>query len=150
MAEYIDAPEANAELKSKFRIEIDGIQFLSFQTCSLSALIWGSSNHRVGNDDLTQNESSGLLQRRMITLKKLLKEGGKEALLVLWRWAEQGSKDKRSGAIVQVNRTGDEVMRWDFEDGWIKQISDIEWDATDEEGFLEFEVQISVRKATPA
>ncbi len=104
-----------------FRVEIDGLTGGSFSECTgLSAEV-DVIDYREGTDrPLTVRKLPGLRKYSDITLKR-----GYTKNTDLWDWYRnitQGKTDRRNGSIILMDEEGNDVMRWSFENGWIRKI----------------------------
>ncbi len=136
--------DATTEMNGKFLLEFDGTALAAFTKLTLGRSEWGKFPDRTGADNLSTKESSGLLKPTTIKLEKDLKVGGATDIIELFNWHQQGSLEKRSGAVILHDRTGVELMRWTFTDAWISAIDDLELDATAENAPVKFSVELSV------
>ena len=91
-----------------FRIEIDGVTLAAFSEASGLSVTVDVIEYRTGNDKLdTVRKLSGLRKYSNIILKRGLTKNGE-----LWGWLK--SADRRNGAIVLLDGSDNEVMRWHF------------------------------------
>jgi phage tail-like protein len=101
-----------------FIVEIDGISVAAF--CAVSGLASETAviEYRNGSDKLnTVRKLPGLTTYSNIVLKRGITQDNQ-----LWQWRkaiEQGTPDRRSGAIVLLDDERNPVRRWRFSDGWI-------------------------------
>ena len=101
-----------------FLVEIDGISVAAF--CEVSGLTSETEviEYRTGSDKLnTVRKLPGLTKYANIVLKRGITQDNQ-----LWQWRraiEQGTPDRRSGAIVLLDDERNPVRRWRFSDGWI-------------------------------
>jgi phage tail-like protein len=101
-----------------FLVEIDGISTASF--CEVSGLASETAviEYRNGSDRAnTVRKLPGLTKYANIVLKR-----GVTHDTQLWEWRkaiEQGTPDRRSGAIVLLDDERNPVRRWHFVEGWI-------------------------------
>jgi phage tail-like protein len=100
-----------------FVVEIDGISIAAF--CEVSGLISETAviEYRNGSDKLnTVRKLPGLTTYANIVLRRGVTQDNQ-----LWQWRkaiEQGTPDRRSGAIVLLDDERNPVKRWRFTDGW--------------------------------
>ena len=101
-----------------FLVEIDGISVAAF--CEVSGLASETEviEYRNGSDKLNAvRKLPGLTKYANIVLKRGVTQDNQ---LWLWRKAiEQGTPDRRSGAIVLLDDERNPVRRWRFVEGWI-------------------------------
>lgn len=128
--------------KFKFVVEIDGVARAAFQKCSkLEAEIAIIEQHEGGA--LTPDKSLGRVKFSNITLER-----GATDDLDLYNWflqaidftANTGLKDgevKRNFDIVQQDRDGSELRRWNVFGGLPAKFSPGEWDNTSDENTME-------------
>jgi phage tail-like protein len=100
-----------------FVVEIDGISIAAF--CEVSGLVSETEviEYRNGSDKTsTVRKLPGLTHYANIVLKRGVTQDNQ---LSLWRKAiEQGTPDRRSGAIVLLDDERNPVRRWRFSEGW--------------------------------
>jgi phage tail-like protein len=101
-----------------FLVEIDGISVAAF--CEVSGLESETAviEYRNGSDRAnTVRKLPGLTKYANIVLKRGVTQDTQ-----LWQWRkaiEQGTPDRRSGAIVLLDDERNPVRRWRFSEGWI-------------------------------
>ena len=101
-----------------FLVEIDGISVAAF--CEVSGLASETAviEYRNGSDRAnTVRKLPGLTKYANIVLKRGVTQDTQ-----LWQWRkaiEQGTPDRRSGAIVLLDDERSPVRRWRFSEGWI-------------------------------
>ena len=104
-----------------FRVEIDGLTVGSFSECSGLTAEGDSVDYREGTDvPLHVRKLTGLRKYTPITLKR-----GYTNNTELWQWhtnIANGLNDRRNGAIVLMDEQRRDVMRWNFENGWLNKI----------------------------
>lgn len=142
--------DANYEPNAKFILEIDDIAITSFEKVTIGDSDWGIIEGRTGTDALHKITSSGLKSPTTITLEKHLRDGGAGDVVEIINWHAAGSKDRRSGAIVILNRDDEEQMRFEFKNGWISKFTAPELDAGQENNPTVFTFEISVGTVTSA
>jgi phage tail-like protein len=100
-----------------FRVEIDGITAAGFSECSGLTTETDVIEYREGTDaPLSVRKLPGLTRYSPIVLKR-----GLTADKSLWQWRQniiQGTIDRRSGSIVLIDAAGNDVVRWNFQNGW--------------------------------
>lgn len=119
-----------------FRVEIDGLSVGSFRECTGLAGDGNAVEYREGTDVArTVRKLVGLQTYPNITLKR-----GYTTNAELWNWYRNivnGVADRRSGSIVLMNEQRQDVLRWDFENAWIKKIEAPSFNATANEVAVE-------------
>ncbi|WP_222927718.1 phage tail protein [Biomaibacter acetigenes] len=123
----------------KFLVEIDGITQTGFQKCSELKGSVGKIEHREGGG-LLPDKSPGFGNYSDITL-----EYGATKNLETYEWFRQvidasqetgGAEPdeyKRNLSIIQLDRAGREVQRWNVYGAWPTDFVAGEWDSTSEE-----------------
>ena len=100
-----------------FRVEL-GDTVASFRECGGLSANTDSVDYREGTDkQLSNRKLPGLGKWANITLKR-----GYTANHDLWNWHKNvllGVSDRRDGAIVLTDEQHQDVLRWEFENGWI-------------------------------
>lgn len=99
-----------------FLIEIDGITKAAFSECSGLSTDTDPIEYRDGSEDITVRKIPGLKKFANISLKR-----GMTTDLELWNWRKtvlDGLTERKSGSIVLLNEAREEVLRWNFKDGW--------------------------------
>jgi len=101
-----------------FRIELEKTPVASFRECSGLSLTTDAVDYREGTDQpLSVRKLTGLRKYTNITLKR-----GYTDNKDLWNWYKNvvnGTEDRRNGAIVLQDEQHNDVLRWEFENGWI-------------------------------
>lgn len=133
---------------AKFILEIDNISIGSFEKVSFGDSEWGVIEGRSGNSPLTKITSSGLKTVTTITLEKQLRDGGAAAVQELVDWHNAGSSDRRSGAVIYLNREDEEIQRISFDYGWVSKVTPPELDASQDNTPLVWSFEISVGSYT--
>lgn len=123
------APDANVETKALFRIEIDNIQLMAFEKCTIGASEWNVMENRTGIDSLTKQRYSSSKKPVDVTITKNERDGGAEDINQIITWHQAGSLDRRSGAIIQLNREGEEIRRFNFRSAWVSKYTPPDHDA---------------------
>jgi|GEM_PF-2451925 len=126
-------PDANPVLTSLFRVEIDGIQLQSFAEARVSGGDLNKMEDRDGTEPPEVRESSGLRNPWEITLVMKEREGGRGDVLALIVMATNGSKDRRSVAIVTLDHDGAEVGRQSFRTAWVASHEETDHKAEDKD-----------------
>lgn len=101
-----------------FRVELDNTSVAGFRECGGLTLTTDAVDYREGNDaPLSVRKLTGLRKYSNITMKR-----GYTQNEDLWKWYKNvvnGVSDRRSGAIVLQDEEHKDVLRWNFENGWI-------------------------------
>jgi phage tail-like protein len=104
-----------------FRIEIDNLTVGNFSEVSGLSSEGDAVEYREGTDlPLTVRKLIGLRKYNNITLKRGYTEN-----MEIWNWYQNiinGISDRRSGSIILMDEQRDDVMRWNFENGWINKL----------------------------
>jgi phage tail-like protein len=104
-----------------FRVEIDGISVGSFSDVSGLSSDGDVVEYRNGDDiPLHVRKLPGLIKASNLTLKRGYTDNRE-----LWNWRNNivnGTPDRRNGAIVLMDEERKDVLRWEFEGGWIHKI----------------------------
>jgi phage tail-like protein len=115
------AANAEVQLSSGFRIEIDGIQIMAFEEYEFTPLEHSVIEHRTGIDPLINRTSSGITKKAQLTLTKHERVGGVADVNAMLNWALAASTDRRNGAVITLDRAGETIRRTNFSDGWVSQ-----------------------------
>src|SRR5689334_17967685 len=103
-----------------FRVEIERTPVAGFRECSGLSFTTASVEYREGTDvPLHVRKLTGLRAFSNITLRR-----GMTRDRDLWNWYRNvlnGQEDRRGGAIVLQDELHADVMRWNFEGGWISR-----------------------------
>jgi phage tail-like protein len=101
-----------------FRVELDNTSVAGFRECGGLTLTTDAVDYREGNDaPLSVRKLTGLRKYSNITMKR-----GYTQNEDLWKWYKNvinGVSDRRSGAIILQDEEHKDVLRWNFENGWI-------------------------------
>jgi len=104
-----------------FRIEIDGLTVGAFSECSGLSSDGDAIDYREGTDiPLTVRKLPGLRKYANISLKR-----GYTPNTELWTWYRNivnGVADRRNGSVILMDEERRDVLRWNFENGWINKI----------------------------
>lgn len=99
-----------------FLIELDGITRAAFQECSGFDSTIDVIEHREGGENTTLRKLPGMTKYSNIILKWGITD---DRDLYDWHQAiVDGEIERKNGSIVLLDRTGDEVARWDFQRAW--------------------------------
>lgn len=119
-----------------FRVEIDGLTVGSFSECSGLTCDGDAVDYREGTDlPLNVRKLVGLRKYANISLKR-----GYTQNTELWDWHRNivnGVADRRNGTIILMDEERKDVLRWDFENGWINKIEGPSMKATGNEVAVE-------------
>lgn len=100
-----------------FLIEIDGVVKGGFSEASGLTTDSNIIEYRDGNEQQgTTRKLPGLIKYNNIMLKR-----GWTADRSLWEWRKKvidGKTQRASGSIVLLDEARNEVLRWDFREGW--------------------------------
>ena len=124
-----DTANNNPELGALFRIEIDGIQIASFETCTGLKSKWTRDKYRSGTDGLYKKNYTGMEEFDDIQLGKQVREGGVVDNKLFWDWKRAGSSDKRSMSIVNLSRKLVEIRRFNLTGVFVGDIEASDLDA---------------------
>lgn len=107
-----------------FRVELDGIIRAAFQECSGFDSTIDVIEHREGGENTTLRKLPGMTKYSNIILKWGVTDGSE---LYDWhRQIVQGDIQRKTGAIILLDDTGEEKIRWNFVRGWPTK-----WDGPD-------------------
>lgn len=129
-----------------FRIEIEKTSVAGFRECGGLSLTADPVEYREGTDvPLHVRKLSGLRKFTNITLKRGYTDNRE-----LWNWYKNilnGIEDRRSGAIVLQDEQHRDVLRWQFEQGWLCKYEGPAMNAANNEVSLE-SIEICVEQYT--
>jgi phage tail-like protein len=101
-----------------FRIELDQTSVASFREASGLSQNTDPVDYREGTDVwLSVRKLPGLRKYSNITLKRGITPNED-----LWKWYKNilnGVDDRRNGAVVLQDEQHNDVLRWEFHNGWI-------------------------------
>ena len=101
-----------------FRIELDNTSVAAFREASGLSQNTDPVDYREGTDAwLSVRKLPGLRKYSNITLKRGITENKD-----LWNWYKNilnGVKDRRNGAVILQDEQHNDVLRWNFENGFI-------------------------------
>jgi phage tail-like protein len=100
----------------RFLVDIQGVGQGAFSEVSGLDAETDPIEYRDGNEDITVRKLPGLRKYTNITLKR-----GFTTDLSIWDWRKQvmdGQTERKSGSIVLRNEAGEDVLRWNFREGW--------------------------------
>lgn len=144
MAKYGKAkPDANVEANARFILEVEKIALMAFEECKIGKSTWSKMANRVGVDGDTKRQSSGLLSQDPITCKKSVRVDGWQDVKEFLDWHSAGSKDRRTGAVIMMDRTGSEIARFSFVNAWISDRSEINLSALADGDPIDFTFELT-------
>jgi phage tail-like protein len=101
-----------------FRVELDNTAVASFRECSGLTMTTDAVDYREGTDiPLSVRKLTAIRKFVNIVLKVGITQNKD-----LWNWYKNilnGVPDRRNGAIVLQDEEHSDVLRWQFENGWI-------------------------------
>lgn len=100
----------------RFRVEIQGLQQAAFQECSGLGSQIEVIDYRDGSDPASVRKLAGRVSYPDIVLK-----WGVTSSKDLYNWhlaAIQGQVQRVSGAVILLDDTGSEAVRWNFYEAW--------------------------------
>jgi len=101
-----------------FRVELDSTAVASFRECSGLSMTTDAVDYREGTDiPLSVRKLTAIRKFVNIVLKVGITQNKD-----LWNWYKNilnGVADRRNGAIVLQDEEHNDVLRWQFENGWI-------------------------------
>jgi len=118
-----------------FRIEIDGLSVGGFTEVGGLTTETEAFDYREGSDDSTVRKLPGLRTYTPISLKR-----GLTTNIELWDWRMttiNGATERKSGAVILLNESRQEVMRWNFKEGWLTKWEGPGLNATTNEAAIE-------------
>ncbi len=112
--------EHDALIKSQYQVEVDGLELAQFQEVSGLKIERQVIEHRVttmGGREVIKKEP-GPRKFGDITLKRAMTDSDD-----LYKWIKEVQDGKidtarRNGSIVQYDSQFNEIMRWNFTNGW--------------------------------
>jgi phage tail-like protein len=127
-----------------FRIEIDRVAVAGFRECGGLSFNADPIEYREGSDPfLHVRKLAGLRKFANISLKR-----GATDNKELWDWYKNvlnGREDRRNGSTVLQDEEHQDVLRWNFENGWICKWDGPALNATGNEVALE-SIEICVER----
>jgi phage tail-like protein len=99
-----------------FVVEIDGIERAAFSEVSGLESETAVIEYRVGIELNTVRKLPGLTKYANIVLRRGVTKDDE-----LWNWRKavvDGNVDRRNGSIVLLDDSRNQVVRWNFRDGW--------------------------------
>jgi phage tail-like protein len=102
-----------------FLVEIDGIARAAFSEVSGLESETAVIEYRVGGELNTVRKLPGLTKYANIVLRRGVTRDAE-----LWNWRKtvvDGNLDRRNGSITLLDDARNEVVRWNFRNGWISK-----------------------------
>jgi phage tail-like protein len=103
-------------LNYNFKIEIDGLTVGGFSEVTMGSMTAQASEYREGTDRPTVRKLPGAIKYDNIVLKWGITDS-----TVLYDWyadVTKGKVERKNGSIVLNGLDGQEVLRWNFVQGW--------------------------------
>jgi len=144
------AADANYIPNVKYMLEVDGIALMAFEKITPSDSEWGVIEGRTGIDPLVKIPSSGLKKTQTIECEKYIRDGGMSDVKEILDWHSQGSLDRRSGALIYMDREDVEILRLNFTNAWISKASLPDEDGTQDSNPMVFKFTIIAPELVPA
>lgn len=104
-----------------FKIEIGGIVRAGFRECSGLDSSQDPIDYREGTDIGPTGRNTARKLPGMVKFSNIVLKWGLSDDTDLWKWRQNiasGKVDRRNGSIILLSDTGDEVARWNFNNGW--------------------------------
>jgi phage tail-like protein len=102
-----------------FLIELDGLDVAGFTEASGLTAESDVVDYREGSDPPFMRKLPGLLKYTNIVLKRGFTKND-----LLWAWRKttlDGKTERRDGSIVLLDEARQEVLRWNFRNGWVSK-----------------------------
>ena len=129
-----------------FRVEIDNTAVAGFRECKGISMTTDPVEYREGTDiPLHSRKLTGIRKHSNISLYRGITDNED-----LWNWYKNilnGVLDRRNGAIVLQDEQHNDVLRWEFENGWICKWEGPAMNATSNDVALE-SIEICVEQVT--
>jgi phage tail-like protein len=107
-----------------FLIEIDGITQAGFSDCTGFGASTDPIEYREGGENRTVRKLPGMTKYNNITLKWGITDS--RELYDWYRDVVNGKIERKNGSIILLDLQGQEVLRWNFFNGWPSK-----WDGPD-------------------
>ncbi len=131
-----------------FRMEIEQTSVAGFRECTGLSFTTDPVEYREGSDvPLHPRKLQGMRKFANVVLKRGFTDSQE-----LWKWYKNvlnGVTDRRNGAVVLQDEQHRDVLRWNFENGWICKYEGPAMNATSNDVALET-VEICVEQVTLA
>ncbi len=112
-------PNAEKYISNSYRLEVDGVPLGDYDEITIPEQEWSVIEHRESLGPQKKNTTAAVLQPMDIAFKKHLRVGNEVDLDELEDWFKAGSSDKRGGSIIFFGKEGEEIRRWNFDDGFL-------------------------------
>jgi phage tail-like protein len=99
-----------------FRLEIEGMKATAFSECTGLSSNVEIIEYRSGGEIGPSRKLPGIRKFANLTLKRGITKDRE-----LWDWYKtvlDGAVKRRNGSIVLMDEAGNEVLRWNFRQGW--------------------------------
>ena len=99
-----------------FLVEIENVTVAGFSEASGLTTETDPIDYRNGDEDIIVRKLPGLKKVPVIALKR-----GYTDAKELWAWRKKvldGQTERQSGSIVLLDENRQEVLRWNFREGW--------------------------------
>ena len=99
-----------------FRLEIDGMKTAAFSECSGLSSEVDVIEYRSGGETGSPRKLPGLRKFANIVLKRGITKDHE-----LWDWYKTvlaGNVQRKAGSVVLLDDAGQDVIRWNFREGW--------------------------------
>lgn len=127
-----------------FRVEIDNSTVAGFREASGLSFTVDPVEYREGSDpQLHPRKLTGLGKFANIALKHGITKNDE-----LWTWYRNvlnGVPDRRNGSVILQDEQHDDVLRWNFENGWIAKWEGPSMNATSNDVAIE-SIEICVER----
>lgn len=127
-----------------FRLEIDGTSVAGFRECSGLTFTTDVIEYREGTDILlSPRKLQGQTKYGNVVCKR-----GETQDKTLYQWfraTSSGTDDRRNGSVVLQDEEHNDVLRWEFEQGWITKWEGPGFNATANEVAIE-SIEIAVER----
>jgi phage tail-like protein len=107
-----------------FLVEIDGITQAGFSDCTGFGASTDPIEYREGGENRTVRKLPGMTKYNNITLKWGITDS--RELYDWYRDVVNGKIERKNGSIILLDLQGQEVLRWNFFNGWPSK-----WDGPD-------------------
>ena len=109
-------PRNDPYTRQHFRVEIDGLTVGAFSECSGLIAETSVIEYGTGSAPGSPHKLPGMHKFTNITLKRGITKDRQ-----LWDWYKSvlnGAPQRKNGSIILLNEAGQEVLRWNFHQGW--------------------------------
>lgn len=118
-----------------FLVELDGLEVAGFTEVGGLTAESDVIEYREGADEPTMRKLPGLLKYSNVTLKR-----GYTQNTELWEWRKttlDGKTQRRDGSIILLDEARQEVLRWNFRNGWVSKYDGPALNSTTNEAAIE-------------